>query len=339
MLYRYQESVAAHSLAVSRHVTIRSATDIRFIPINEAIMAKDGAQSSSKKGGSGSRPHKKNAGEYTRGKSHAELLKQRKSLKDELRSLPHEQRQRVMSHFHSSDRGDLSRERLRNMKRDDKNRDTSNLSEYQVKNLNKRKAKPNMALQRTMDRRETKRLQNAIAAADAEEVLHSHAAGLVEVENDMERTVQLTQQSLKHEHLDEGVARNVFDLELNDYGPYGVRYDRSGRFGMLYGSRGHVSVIDQHSLALKTEFFVQDTIRDACFLHSGSMMAVSQEKCVYIYDEEGTEIHRLDGHRKVMGMEFLPYHWLLGEKKKQKHERALCSCMLDDLVDFIHILC
>ena len=83
-----------------------------------------------------------------------------------------------------------------------------------------------------------------------------------------------------------------------------MRYDRSGRFALLAGSGGHVSIIDQHSLALKTEFFVQDSIRDACFLHSGSMMAVSQEKVVYIYDEEGTEIHRLDGHRRVTGMEF-----------------------------------
>ena len=43
------------------------------------------------------------------------------------------------------------------------------------------------------------------------------------------------------------------------------------------------------------------------------MMAVSQENNVYIYDDNGAEIHRLDGHRRVTAMEFLPYHWLLGE--------------------------
>lgn len=162
-----------------------------------------------------------------------------------------------------------------------------------------------------MHRRETKRLQNAMDAADAEDILHTHTAGLVEAETDMEKTIQLTQRQLKHEHLDENVARNIYDLELNAYGPYKLRYDRSGRYAVMAGARGHVSVIDQHTLALQTEFFVEDSIRDVCFLHNGSMMAVSQEKNVFIYDEEGTEIHRLDGHRRVGGMEFLPYHWLL----------------------------
>ena len=258
---------------------------------------------------------KRAVGDITRGKSHAELLEHRKSLKNDLRSLPHDQRSRVLSHLHGGERrGELSKSRLKNLKQDDANRDTSHLTPYQVKNLDKRRSKPNAALQRQMHRRETKRLQNAMAAADAEDILHSHGAGLVEAENDMEKTIQLTQRQLKNEHLDEAVARNVYDIDLEDYGPYKMRYDRSGKFALLAGGRGHVSVIDQHSLALKTEFFVQDTVRDACFLHSASMMAVSQEKNVYIYDEDGAEIHRLDGHRRVTGMEFLPYHWLLGEK-------------------------
>mmetsp|Transcript_22220 Transcript_22220/g.48280 ORF Transcript_22220/g.48280 Transcript_22220/m.48280 type:complete len:283 (-) Transcript_22220:1218-2066(-) len=272
-------------------------------------MAKD-APSSSK-----APPHKKQAGEITRGKSHTQLLTQRTSLKKELKSLPSDQRSKVLSHFHGSERNDLSQARLRNLKQDDRNRDTSNLSAYQIKNLDKRRAKPNMALQRQMHRRETKRLENAMSAADAEEILHTHTAGLIEVETDMEKTIQLSQRTLKHEHLEENAARNIYDLDLNEYGPYKMRYDRSGRWSLLAGKTGHVSIIDQHSLALKTEFFVQDSIRDACFLHSGSMMAVSQEKNVFIYDEEGTEIHRLDGHRRVTGMEFLPYHWLLGKKR------------------------
>mmetsp|Transcript_17037 Transcript_17037/g.36007 ORF Transcript_17037/g.36007 Transcript_17037/m.36007 type:complete len:607 (+) Transcript_17037:229-2049(+) len=268
-------------------------------------MAKDNPSSSKPKA------RKKQAGEITRGKSHSELLSHRKSLKKDLHSLPAEQRSKILSHFHGSERNDLSKARLQNLKRDDKNGDTSNLSDYQIKSLQKRKLKPNMALQRQMHRRETKRLQNAMAAADAEEILHTHTAGLVEVENDMEKTIQLTQRQLKNEHLEENIARNVYDLDLNEYGPYKMRYDRSGRYALLSGARGHVSIVDQHSMALKTEFFVGESIRDACFLHSGSMMAVSQDKNVFIYDDEGVEIHRLDGHRRVGGMEFLPYHWLL----------------------------
>lgn len=275
-------------------------------------MAKDKKPSSSDKKPA---PKKKHAGDITRGKSHAEIITQRKTLKKELSSLPSDQRNKVLTHFHGSERNDVTKTRLKNLRQDDMHRDTSALSAYQVQNLDKRRNKPNMALQRQMHRRDTKRLQNAMQAADAEEILHTHTAGLIEVETDMEKTIQLTQQQLNNEHLEENIARNIYDLDLNQYGPYKMTYDRSGRYALLAGKRGHVSVIDQHTMALSTEFFVEDTIRDACFLHSGSMMAVSQGKVVYIYDEEGTEIHRLDGHRKVGGMEFLPYHWLLGECK------------------------
>ncbi|KAL3822172.1 hypothetical protein ACHAXA_008188 [Cyclostephanos tholiformis] len=258
---------------------------------------------------------RRQAGFLTRGMTHAEILSRRKSLRAELHSLPPDERSRVLSHLHGdAGRGDLSRSRIANLRRDDRDRDTRNLTDYQSRSLDKRRAKPNMSLQRSMHRRETKRLQNAMLAADAEDILRPHVAGKVEVEDGMERTVQLTQRVLRHDPnmLPEGVARNVYDLELNDYGPYRLRYDRSGRHALLAGHGGHVSVVDQHTMALRTEFHLRgDTIRDACFLHNGSMMAVSQENNVYIYDDNGAEIHRLDGHRRVTAMEFLPYHWLL----------------------------
>mmetsp|Transcript_25694 Transcript_25694/g.41778 ORF Transcript_25694/g.41778 Transcript_25694/m.41778 type:complete len:610 (-) Transcript_25694:404-2233(-) len=253
----------------------------------------------------------KMASHLTLGATHNQILEQRKSLKKQIHSLPRDQKSKVLSHFHGSERTDLSKQRLRNLREDDKHQDMSNMSDVQRHTLDKRKRRHNPALQRQMHRRETKRLQNAMAAADAEEILHTHTTGLVEVETDMERTIQLTQQQLKNEHLQESVARNIFDLELKDYGPYKVRYDRSGRYSLLAGAGGHVSIIDQHSLALTSEFFVNETVRDACFLHNGSMMAVAQEKNVFVYDDKGVEIHRMDGHRRVMGMEFLPYHWLL----------------------------
>ena len=279
-------------------------------------MAKDKPSSSSSAASKAKKkPQPKRSAEVTRGKSHTQLLSQRAELKSKLKSLPSNERTKILSHFHGSDRTDLSKARLSNLKQDDMHRDTSNLSDYQIKSLNKRKFKPNMALQRSIHRRETKRLSNAMDAADAEDILHTHTAGLVEVETDMERTVQLTQQQLKHNNmLPDNVAQNIYDIDLQQYGPYKLRYDRSGKHALLAGKSGHVSVIDQHTLALKTEFHLQnDTIRDAIFLHSNSMMAISQEKYVYIYDEDGVEIHRMSGHKNVMGMEFLPYHWLLGK--------------------------
>lgn len=254
------------------------------------------------------------AGDITLGKTHNQILEQRKTLKNHIHSLPSDEKSKVLSHLHGAGRtADMSKQRIQNLREDDKHQVTSSMSSVQRYTLDKRKRRSNPALQRQMDRRETKRLQNAIAAADAEEILHTHTTGLIEVENDMERTIQLTQKQLKYEHLQESVARNIFDLDLKHYGPYQVRYDRSGRFSLLAGRGGHVSIIDQHTLSLTSEFFVNETVRDACFLHNGTMMAVAQEKNVFVYDDKGVEIHRMDGHRRVMGMEFLPYHWLLGK--------------------------
>jgi len=319
-------------------------------------MAKSSISASSKATTSKSKKMKmkKQAGEITRGKSHTQLLTQRKSLKSEISKLPKSQQTKILSHYHGGTElsSDLSKSRIQNLKYDDKHNDTSNLSSYQIQTLRKRKLKPNMALQRSMHRRETKRLVNAIEASNAEEILHTQNAGLVEVETDMEKTIQLTQQQLKHgvHQLEENVARNIYNLDLTNYGPYKLRYDRSGKYALLAGKGGHVSIIDQHSLSLSTEFHLEnnESIRDAIFLHSGNMMAVSQEKNVYIYDEEGTEIHRLDGHRRVMGMEFLPYHWLLGEFSWLIVFACLCACLCvclcvelvcRDVVCFAHILC
>ena len=269
-----------------------------------------GASSSPKKA-------KKQAGFLTRGMSHDEILSRRKSLKSELHALPPDERSRVLSHLHGdAGRGDLSKSRMANLRRDDRNRDTSNLTEYQIRSLDKRRARPNMSLQRSMHRRETRRLENAMQAADAEDILRPHVAGTIEVENDMERTIQLTQSGLRRDPnmLHESATRNIYDLDLSDYAPYKLRYDRSGRHALLAGRGGHVSVVDMHTMSMRTEFHLRgDTIRDATFLHNGSMMAVSQENNVYIYDDNGAEVHRLDGHRRVTAMEFLPYHWLLGE--------------------------
>ena len=95
-------------------------------------MAKDDPPSSSGSGAAPSPPlKKKQAGFLTRGLSHAKILARRKSLKTQLHSLPPEERSRVQSHLHAG-QGDLSRLRLANLRRNDRNRDTSNLTDYQV---------------------------------------------------------------------------------------------------------------------------------------------------------------------------------------------------------------
>ena len=276
---------------------------------------------------------KKMASEFTRGKTHAELLSKRSSLRDEIRSLPSTERANVMAHLHGSGASkDLSKARLDNLRQYDANdrramsttTTTTSSSSSRVKSsLHKRQSRPNSALQRQIHRRETKRLQNAMSAADVQDILAPNTSGYVETENDMEKTLQLSQQQLKYDgtSLSSNVINNIYHLELKDHGPYILRYDRSGRHALLGGrgsngcggGGGHLAIVDQHTLSPTAEFFIQDIVRDACFLQDSSLLAVSQRQNVFIYDDAGAEVHRMGGHQMVTSMEFLPYHWLLGK--------------------------
>merc|ERR1712238_39922 len=54
-----------------------------------------------------------------------------------------------------------------------------------------------------------------------------------------------------------------------------------------------------------------EKVRDGIFLHDRTMFALAQRRNVFIYDDTGTELHRLEEHVGVRSMQFLPHHWLL----------------------------
>jgi len=162
-------------------------------------------------------------------------------------------------------------------------------------------------------RRHDLKRKTATKAALAASELFQDTAGLLEAEHDMERTTALTQVQLKR-LLPAKATLHSYDLKFTS--AYGFAYDRSGRWGLLYGkdpggSNGHVAIMDCHERALQTEFYTNERIRDACFLHNGSLFAAAQSQHVYIYDNRGAEVHQLDQHTDVHALQFLPYHWLL----------------------------
>ena len=148
-----------------------------------------------------------------------------------------------------------------------------------------------------------------MSSAAAAEVLLTEQAGSLEAEG-MDRTYKFTQKAIA-ENVDVQTSQKIFDLHLDQFGPYNVDFTRSGRHMLLGGSLGHLALIDTLRNKPMCEIQLRDRIRDVQFLHDHTMFAVAQKKYTYIYDNNGTELHCLRHHLEPMRLEFLPYHFLL----------------------------
>lgn len=140
------------------------------------------------------------------------------------------------------------------------------------------------------------------------EVLLPEQEGFLEAEG-IERTIKFKQEELK-EFLPTDNVNNIFDLDL-EHGPYTMDYNKNGKYLLLGGRKGHISMLDWKEKSLVTEFSVTDKVRDVCFLQDEKLFAAAQKKYTYIYDNSGLEIHCLKHHIEPKYLEFLPYHFLL----------------------------
>ncbi|XP_065176209.1 uncharacterized protein LOC135806009 [Sycon ciliatum] len=167
------------------------------------------------------------------------------------------------------------------------------------------------------------KLNQEVAKRDAwRELLMPEEAGFVEAEGGLEKTYKFQQKDITTA-VDVASARKHFNLSLEDFGPYQLDYSRDGRHLLLGGRKGHVALMDWQSHKLECEFHLNETLRCLRFLHVHNMFAVAQKENVYIYDNEGTEMHRLQQHKHVTSMEFLPYHFLLATGSTDGHLRYM----------------
>ncbi|KAL4589512.1 hypothetical protein LXL04_002419 [Taraxacum kok-saghyz] len=159
--------------------------------------------------------------------------------------------------------------------------------------------------------------RSANAAAKAEKWLMQTESGLLEAEG-IEKTWRFSQQAIAQE-VDIASRKNQFDIVLPDLGPYTIDYTASGRYMLTAGRKGHLAIMDLHTLKPVKDFQVRETVRDAVFLHNELFFAAAQKKYTYIYSREGTELHCLKEHGAVMKLQFLKNHFLLSSINKSGH--------------------
>ncbi|CCH43348.1 U3 small nucleolar RNA-associated protein [Wickerhamomyces ciferrii] len=151
--------------------------------------------------------------------------------------------------------------------------------------------------------------KQAVRSAAATEMLLQEDAGFLEAEG-MERTFKFKQSDIKKE-VDQTTSNKAFDLKLNEFGPYTLDYSRNGTHLLIGGMKGHVAAMDWRKGALSAELHLGETINAVKYLQNEQYFAVAQKKYTFIYDHEGTELHRMKQHIDVKHLDFLPYHYLL----------------------------
>lgn len=159
-----------------------------------------------------------------------------------------------------------------------------------------------------LEKAEAQEEEASVRAARAELLLAEEPGFLVG--EDGEDTAKILQTDIV-EAVDISSAAKHFDLNLRQFGPYRLNYSRTGRHLALGGRRGHVAALDWVTKKLMCEINVMEAVQDIHFLHSEALLAVAQNRWLYIYDNQGIELHCIRRCDRVTRLEFLPFHFLL----------------------------
>jgi U3 small nucleolar RNA-associated protein 7 len=163
-------------------------------------------------------------------------------------------------------------------------------------------------LRANLKRIESKYKDAVLSAKDAE-ILLENQEGFLQPEGELERTYKVRQDEIRRAVGVEQAKKGV-EFKL-DMGPYTADYTRTGRRLLLAGRKGHIATCEWRAGKLGCELHLNETIRDAKWLHNDQYFAVAQKKHTYIYDHTGVEIHCLRKYVEATHLEFLPYHFLL----------------------------
>jgi len=140
------------------------------------------------------------------------------------------------------------------------------------------------------------------------EVLQTEEAGFLEAEG-RERTFKYSQAQLQ-EAVAQGAAQKRFSFDL-PYGPFQISHSSNGQHLLAGGHKGQVALLHCDTMQVKAEMHLKESIKAVQVLHNHTMFATAQRKYVYIYDDQGIELHCLKDHKYPTHLDYLPYHFLL----------------------------
>ncbi len=151
--------------------------------------------------------------------------------------------------------------------------------------------------------------KDAILSAKDAEILLENQEGFLQPENELEKTYKVRQDDIE-KAVGIQQAKKAVEFKL-DMGPYMADYTRNGRHLLLAGRKGHIATCEWRAGKPGCELHLNETVRDATWLHNSQYFAVAQKKHTYIYDHAGVEIHCLNQYVEASHLSFLQYHFLL----------------------------
>lgn len=102
---------------------------------------------------------------------------------------------------------------------------------------------------------------SAVSAFEHDQLLlPQNNTGLLQAENDLDRTWRVTQSEIQ-EAVGQEASSRAINLDLQ-YGPYTCDFTANGRHLAIAGRKGHVATMDWKSGKLHSEIQLNETVRD-----------------------------------------------------------------------------
>ena len=110
----------------------------------------------------------------------------------------------------------------------------------------------NSKILKKKDKKRSQRIAHALYDTRNTDILKTEDGGYLEAEG-MEKTYKISQKEIKEE-VDLNTRQKIFDLTLDQFGPYKVQFDRPGRHVLLSGEKGHLAMVLLMDMSLSSRW-------------------------------------------------------------------------------------